>query len=66
MSVTTKYVQLYGGYGYVREYDVERMMCDMKITETYGGTSEVQRTVISTSLLKRSRGRVDREDHHLH
>ena len=52
MEVTTKAVQLHGGYGYNREYDVERMMRDAKITEIYEGTSEVQRMVISGSLLK--------------
>ena len=52
MEVTTKAVQLHGGYGYIREYDVERMMRDAKITEIYEGTSEVQRMVISGNLLK--------------
>lgn len=52
MEVTTKAVQLHGGYGYIREYDVERMMRDAKITEIYEGTSEVQKMVISGSLLK--------------
>lgn len=52
MEVTTKAVQLHGGYGYIREYDVERMMRDAKITEIYEGTSEVQRMVISSALLK--------------
>ena len=52
MEVTTKCVQLHGGYGYIREYDVERMMRDAKITEIYEGTSEVQRMVISAALLK--------------
>lgn len=52
MEVTTKAVQLHGGYGYTREYPVERMMRDAKITEIYEGTSEVQRMVISASLLK--------------
>lgn len=52
MAVTTKAVQLHGGYGYIREYDVERMMRDAKITEIYEGTSEVQRMVISGQLLK--------------
>ena len=52
MEITTKAVQLHGGYGYIREYDVERMMRDAKITEIYEGTSEVQRMVISGSLLK--------------
>lgn len=51
MEVTTKAVQLHGGYGYIREYDVERMMRDAKITEIYEGTSEVQRMVISGALL---------------
>ena len=52
MEVTTKAVQLHGGYGYIREYDVERLMRDAKITEIYEGTSEVQRMVISSALLK--------------
>lgn len=52
MSVTTMAVQLYGGYGYTREYPVERMMRDAKITEIYEGTSEVQRMVISASVLR--------------
>lgn len=52
MDVTTKAVQLHGGYGYTREYPVERMMRDAKITEIYEGTSEVQRMVIAGSLLK--------------
>jgi alkylation response protein AidB-like acyl-CoA dehydrogenase len=52
MEVTTKAVQLHGGYGYIREYDVERMMRDAKITEIYEGTSEVQRMVISANILK--------------
>lgn len=51
MEVTTKAVQLHGGYGYTREYDVERMMRDAKITEIYEGTSEVQRMVISANIL---------------
>ncbi len=52
MAVTTEVVQLFGGYGYIREYDVERMMRDAKITEIYEGTSEVQRMVISGAVLK--------------
>lgn len=51
MEVTTKAVQLHGGYGYTREYDVERMMRDAKITEIYEGTSEVQKMVIAGSIL---------------
>ena len=52
MDVTTKAVQLFGRYGYTKEYPVERMMRDAKITEIYEGTSEVQKMVISGSLLK--------------
>jgi len=52
MEVTTKAVQLHGGYGYTREYEVERMMRDAKITEIYEGTSEVQRMVISANIIK--------------
>lgn len=52
MEVTTKAVQFHGGYGYTREYPVERMMRDAKITEIYEGTSEVQRMVIAAGLLK--------------
>ena len=52
MEVTSKAVQLHGGYGYTREYDVERMMRDAKITEIYEGTSEVQRMVISANIIK--------------
>ena len=50
MKTTTKVVQLFGGYGYTREYPVERMMRDAKITEIYEGTSEVQRMVIASNL----------------
>ena len=50
MEVTTKAVQLFGGYGYTRDYPVERMMRDAKITEIYEGTSEVQRMVIASTL----------------
>lgn len=52
MEVTNKAIQLHGGYGYSREYPVERMMRDAKITEIYEGTSEVQKMVISASLLR--------------
>ena len=51
MEVTTRCVQLFGGYGYTREYPVERMMRDAKITEIYEGTSEIQRLVIATNVL---------------
>lgn len=52
MAVTTMSVQLHGGYGYTREYPVERMMRDAKITEIYEGTSEIQRIVIASNILK--------------
>jgi len=52
MEVTTKAVQIFGGYGYTKEYPVERMMRDAKITEIYEGTSEVQRMVIAGNILK--------------
>lgn len=52
MWVTTKAVQIFGGYGYSREYPVERMMRDAKITEIYEGTSEIQRLVISNHILR--------------
>ncbi|MBE6933390.1 MAG: acyl-CoA dehydrogenase [Ruminococcaceae bacterium] len=53
MKITTQAVQMFGGYGYTRDYPVERMMRDAKITEIYEGTSEVQRMVISGSVLSR-------------
>lgn len=52
MEVTTEAVQIFGGYGYTREYPVERMMRDAKITQIYEGTNEIQRLVISNYLLK--------------
>ncbi|OQA00784.1 MAG: Acyl-CoA dehydrogenase [Bacteroidetes bacterium ADurb.Bin408] len=52
MEVTTEAVQIHGGYGYVREYHVERLMREAKLTQIYEGTSEVQKIVISRSLLK--------------
>jgi alkylation response protein AidB-like acyl-CoA dehydrogenase len=51
-EVTSEAVQIHGGYGYVRDYHVERMMRDAKITQIYEGTSEIQKIVISRSLLK--------------
>ena len=51
MRVTTEAVQIHGGYGYVKEYHVERLMRDAKITQIYEGTSEVQRIVISRGVL---------------
>lgn len=52
MNVTTRCLQLHGGYGFTREYPIERMMRDAKITEIYEGTSEVQKMVISKYALK--------------
>lgn len=52
MDVTTKCVQLYGGYGYTKDYPIERMMRDAKITEIYEGTSQVQQMVIAAAVLK--------------
>ena len=52
MEVTVECLQLFGGYGYTRDYPIERMMRDAKITEIYEGTSEVQRMVISGNLLR--------------
>ena len=50
MWVTTQAVQLFGGYGYVKEYPVERYFRDAKVTEIYEGTSEIQRVVIGRSV----------------
>lgn len=50
MEVTTEAVQVLGGYGYVKEYPVERMMRDAKLTQIYEGTNEIQRVVIARSL----------------
>ena len=52
MDVTTKAVQIFGGYGYTKEYPIERMMRDAKITEIYEGTSEVQKMVISGNIFR--------------
>jgi alkylation response protein AidB-like acyl-CoA dehydrogenase len=51
-EVTTEAVQIHGGYGYVKEYHVERLMRDAKITQIYEGTSEIQKMVISRALLR--------------
>jgi butyryl-CoA dehydrogenase len=52
MKTTTEAVQMFGGYGYTKDYPVERMMRDAKITEIYEGTSEIQRVVISGNILR--------------
>ena len=52
MEVTTEAVQVLGGYGYVNDYPVERMMRDAKITQIYEGTNEIQRVVIGRSLAR--------------
>ena len=52
MKITTNAVQVLGGYGYIRDYPVERLMRDAKITQIYEGTNEVQRMVVSGSLLR--------------
>ncbi|HZG36853.1 MAG TPA: acyl-CoA dehydrogenase family protein [Gaiellaceae bacterium] len=55
MAVTTEAVQILGGYGYIKEYPVERMMRDAKITQIYEGTQEVQRLVIAREMLREQR-----------
>jgi alkylation response protein AidB-like acyl-CoA dehydrogenase len=55
MEVTTEAVQVLGGYGYMREYPVERMMRDAKITQIYEGTQEIQRIVIAREMMKEAR-----------
>lgn len=50
MKTTIKALQMFGGYGYIKDYPIERMMRDAKITEIYEGTSEVQRMVIAGHL----------------
>ena len=52
MKVTVEAVQIHGGYGFVKEYHVERLMRDAKITQIYEGTSEIQKIVISREVLK--------------
>ncbi len=52
MAATTKAIQIYGGYGYVKEYPIERYFRDAKITEIYEGTSEMQRMTIARQLMK--------------
>ena len=54
MKVTTDAVQIFGGYGYMREYPVEKYMRDAKITQIYEGTNQIQRNVIALCLIKES------------
>jgi butyryl-CoA dehydrogenase len=54
MKVTTDAVQIFGGYGYMREYPVEKMMRDAKITQIYEGTNQIQRNVIATAVIRES------------
>ncbi len=54
MKVTTDAVQIFGGYGYMKEYPVEKMMRDAKITQIYEGTNQIQRDVIALNLIKES------------
>ena len=55
MEVTTEAVQILGGYGYMKEYPVERMMRDAKITQIYEGTQEIQRIVIAREMVREAR-----------
>ncbi len=52
MKVTTDAVQIFGGYGYMRDYPVEKMMRDAKITQIYEGTNQIQRNVIAGKLIR--------------
>jgi alkylation response protein AidB-like acyl-CoA dehydrogenase len=60
MRVTTDAVQVLGGYGYITEYPVERMMRDAKITQLYEGTQQIQRLIVARQLLQRA-GVAERE-----
>jgi acyl-CoA dehydrogenase len=55
MFASTEAVQILGGYGYIREYPVERFMRDAKITQIYEGTQEIQRLVIAREMVRESR-----------
>ena len=52
MKVTTDAVQLFGGYGYVKDYPIEKYMRDAKITQIYEGTNQIQRLVIARTILR--------------
>jgi len=55
MEVTTDAVQILGGYGYMQEYPLERMMRDAKITQIYEGTNQIQRLVIAREMVREQR-----------
>ena len=57
MRVTTDAVQVMGGYGYMKEYPVEKMMRDAKITQIYEGTNQIQRNIIARHLIKEAAAR---------
>jgi alkylation response protein AidB-like acyl-CoA dehydrogenase len=59
--VTTDAVQVLGGYGYMKEYPVEKMMRDAKITQIYEGTNQIQRTIIASAVIKESAAREKEE-----
>ena len=59
MKVTTDAVQLFGGYGYCKDYPIEKYMRDAKITQIYEGTNQVQRLVIARALMRESAGQAD-------
>jgi alkylation response protein AidB-like acyl-CoA dehydrogenase len=61
MKVTTDAVQVLGGYGYMKDYPVEKMMRDAKITQIYEGTNQIQRDVIATQLIRESASRKKRD-----
>ena len=63
MDVTTAAVQILGGYGYMKEYPVERMMRDAKITQIYEGTNEIQQLVIAREMVRETRSVRARQGH---
>ena len=61
MRVTTDAVQVFGGYGFMRDYPIEKFMRDAKITQIYEGTNQVQRLVVARNLMKEASGLADLE-----